>query len=213
MRRRGQRGRGTRDTRVRHTRPVPGTRRSRGAVRRRRLTHSAEAGPETATGSLQRSHRRAATVKRRRRHRPRRKFSVVPPRDSAPSCRRAAVPSAASPVPPTSAGTRSPAEGPRRRGGDPSHGGRRSLTPAVEHGQGVRKSAREENGKRTAAERNGAAGKGSEHGGRVAEPLDPTPGRGKGETLTSKQSLGVLGDKNEADRSSRGGARTQEIVA
>lgn len=77
----------------------------------------------------------------------------------------------------------------------------------------VRKSAREENGKRTAAERNGAAGKGSEHEGRVAEPLDPTPGRGKGETLTSKQSLGVLGDKNVADRSSRGGARRQEIVA
>lgn len=43
----------------------------------------------------------------------------------------------------------------------------------------VRKSAREENGNRTAAERNGAAGKGSEHEGRVAEPLDPTPGRGK----------------------------------
>lgn len=134
MRRRGQRGRGTRDTRVRHTRPVLGTRCSRGAVRRRRLTHSAEAGQETATGSLQRSHQRAATVKRRRRHRPRRKFSVVPPRDSAPSCGRPAVPSAASPVPPTSAGTRSPAEGPRRRGGDPSHGSRRSLTPAVEHG-------------------------------------------------------------------------------
>lgn len=77
----------------------------------------------------------------------------------------------------------------------------------------VRKSAREENGNRTAAERNGAAGKGSEHEGRVAEPLDPTPGRGKGETSTSKQSLGVLGDKNVADRSSRGGARRQEIVA
>lgn len=77
----------------------------------------------------------------------------------------------------------------------------------------VRKSAREENGNRTAAERNGAAGKGSEHEGRVAEPLDPTPGRGKGEALTSKQSLGVLGDKNVADRSSRGGARRQEIVA
>lgn len=106
MRRRGQRGRGTR--------------RSRGAVRRRRLTHSAEAGQETATGSLQRSHRRAATVKRRRRHRPRRKFSVVPPRDSAPSCGRAAVPSAASPVPPTSAGHADEEETPVTAAGEAS---------------------------------------------------------------------------------------------
>lgn len=191
MRRRGQRGRGTR--------------RSRGAVRRRRLTHSAEAGQETATGSLQRSHRRAATVKRRRRHRPRRKFSVVPPRDSAPSCRRAAVPSAASHAKPRRRATPTRRRPQSRRQAKP-----RASRRTRSH---VRKSVREENGKRTAAERNGAAGKGSEHEGRVAGPLDPTPGRGKGEALTSKQSLGVLGDKNVADRSSRGGARRQEIVA